>query len=131
MLVLAGTLLFVIGLLIFGFQESELTFDAQRIEISGSYGESLDAAEITSIQLVDELPEISYKANGFGLGNIRKGYFKTKDGETVKLILNDNNPPYILLTKSDGERVFFSARDQSNEEVFAEMKNIVPSAKFQ
>ncbi len=76
--VLVGTLLFVVGLLGYGFRENKLTFDSDHIEIKGSYGETLTQAEIKSAELVDQLPEITLKTNGFALGTINKGYFQNR-----------------------------------------------------
>jgi hypothetical protein len=43
---------------------------------------------------VNELPEISIKkTNGFALHTIKKGNFKTKNGENVKLLINSVEQP--------------------------------------
>lgn len=128
--ILAGTLLFVVGLLGYGFKENKITFDSESISFNGSYGETLTKAEIQSIELVRELPEITLKTNGFALGTINKGYFKTKNGEVVKLILNSDNKPVILFTKTDGKKIYYSAKDKPNEEVLDEMRKILPNIVF-
>lgn len=128
--ILIGTLLFVVGLLGFGFNENKITFDSERISFKGIYGETLTGSEIQSIELVSQLPEITLKANGFALGTINKGYFKTKNGEIVKLILNSDNKPIILFTKTDGKKIYYSAKDKSNEEVVAEMRKTLPGIVY-
>lgn len=125
--ILVGTLVFVIGLLGFGFNEDKLTFNSETVEFKGSYGETLNQSEIQSIELVNQLPKITLKTNGFALGTINKGYFKTEKGEIVKLILNSDNKPYILVTKSDGIKIYFSSKDKSNEELLNEMKKTLPN----
>ncbi len=129
-IILLGTLIFVIGVLGYGFKDNKLSFDSNNIEFKGSYGETLIQSEIESIGLVSQLPEIILKTNGFALGTIKKGCFKTKNGEIVKLILNSDNKPIILFTKTDGKKIYYSAKDKSNEEVVDEFKKTLPNIMY-
>jgi hypothetical protein len=86
--VLVAVLLFVVALLSIGFKEDKLTATPQFIEIEGWYGERIAASDIRTIDLVEELPHIAYKSNGFALGSVSKGHFRTSEGQAVKLILN-------------------------------------------
>lgn len=121
-IILIGVLLCVVGLLGYGFKENKMIIDSESITFNGSYGETLTEAEIQSIELVNQLPEITLRTNGFALGAVNKGYFKTKDGEIVKLILNSDNKPVILFTKIDGKKIYYSAKDEPNELVLNEIK---------
>jgi len=125
-IVLVGTLLFIIGLLGYGFKENKLIYDSNNIEFNGSYGETMAQSEIQSIELVGGLPEITSKTNGFALGTIKKGYFKTKNGEIVKLILNSDNMPIILFTMTDGRKIYYAAKNKSNEEIVDEIRKVLP-----
>src|SRR5690606_653458 len=128
--VLIGTLIFVVGLLGYGFKENKISVDSESVSFKGSYGERLTEAEIQSIELVRKLPEITSKTNGFALGTINKGYFKTRNGEIVKLILNSDNKPVILLTKTDGKKIYYSAKDKSNEQILDEIRKILPNIVY-
>lgn len=121
-IILLGTLFFVVGLLGYGFKENKIIFDSDSISFKGSYGETLTKVEIQSIELVSELPEISIRTNGFALGTINKGYFRTKNGEIVKLILNSDKKPMILFTKTNGKKIYYSAKDKPNELIWDEIK---------
>lgn len=125
-LILIVTLVFVTVLLGYGFKENTLTFDSQSIEFKGLYGETLTVSQISSIELVNQIPRITLKTNGFALGSINKGYFKTESGETIKLILNSDNKPYILFTKADGERIYYSAKSEPNQKLLDEIKEVLP-----
>jgi hypothetical protein len=116
----------VIVLFVFGFKEDNLILHQQKIELTGSYGEVLLNSEIKSVELVNELPQITLRTNGFSLGTINKGYYKTRDGEIVKLILNANAKPIILFTRNNGEKIYFSARSKSNEVIFSEIMEALP-----
>jgi hypothetical protein len=130
LIVISATLVFVITLLALGFEEDHLIVHTDGISIEGSYGEDISYTEIESIQLVDQLPAIIYKSNGFALGSIQKGYFKTKSGEEVKLIVNDEQNLYIVIVMKDGQKIYYGAKKKSNEDLFAEMRNALPEVNF-
>jgi UDP-N-acetyl-D-mannosaminuronic acid transferase (WecB/TagA/CpsF family) len=67
---------------------------------------------------VDSLPEISNKLNGFALETIKKGYFKTATQEKVILLINSTKTPLILITKTNGEKIYYSSKDKSNKPIF-------------
>lgn len=117
-------LIFVIGLFFLGFKNDPLIIHQDKIQLKGSYGETLHKDDITNIELVEQLPHITMKTNGFALGHINKGYFKIKGGETVKLLLNSDKKPCIKITKKDGKKIFFSSKNKSNQELFELIKLI-------
>ncbi|MBV7439982.1 DUF3784 domain-containing protein [Weeksellaceae bacterium TAE3-ERU29] len=119
-------LLCLIGLLLWDFRENKLITTPQALKIEGSYGETIEINQIKSIELVNKIPEISYKVNGASLGTMSKGYFKTQNGEKVKLILNNSdNSPYILIIKKDGEKIYYSSKSDSDSILFNEIKKHV------
>jgi len=124
--VLVATLILVVGLLAMGFKENHIIIAPESVQFQGSYGETLSASDIESVTLVDHLPNITSKTNGFALGSIRKGYFKTKEGKTVKLILNSESKKYLLLTKTNGEKIYFSAKENTSIELYNELKKFFP-----
>lgn len=125
-LVLIGILIFIVFLLFDSYRKDTLTFDVNKIEISGEYGETIDVNQIKNIELVDKIPEISYKMNGSSLGTMSKGHFKTKNGEKVKLILNNSdNVPYIFILKKNGEKIYYSSKNDSDSILFNQIKNHV------
>lgn len=125
-IILVGSLLFVVGLMGLGLKEDTLSLESETVVFSGSYGETLSPSDIQSIELVDQLPQITFKTNGFGLGSVRKGYFRTKEKEVVKLILNGDQKPIILMTKTDGKKIYYSARSASNEDIVEEIQQNFP-----
>lgn len=124
--ILVATLIFVVSVLGYGALENEISVSPDAIEIHGNYGEVLTPSEIERIALVHELPKIRFKSNGFALGKIKKGYFKTEDGERVKLILNSENKPYLLFVKDDGNKIYYAAKSESNAKLFEIIKETFP-----
>lgn len=101
--------------------DNEIKMNGNKLEITGEYGTDLNIENIKSIELLDKLPEISSKANGFAVGTIKKGYFKTIKGETVKLIINSQKTPILVLTTIDNQKIYYSSKEKSNEEVYKEV----------
>lgn len=65
------------------------------------------------------------------LGTIKKGYFQTKSRDEVKLIINSDQKPLLLLTKSDGKKIYYSARSKTNPEIYAELKENLPDKCYE
>lgn len=115
--ILAAVLVVVIGLFISEFKENRLVFNEHQLEFDGIYGETIAYSRINNIELTDALPELTIKKNGFAAGAVKKGYFKTKDGEVVKLILNTDQKPYILITTTEGKKIYYSAKNADNTQI--------------
>ena len=113
-----ATLLLTAVLLTMGITEDELTYDSEKVQIQGWYGETIKYSEIATVALVDKLPEIVLKSNGFALGKIRKGYFKTAQDEKIKLIVNADNKPIVRITKNDSTEIYYISGAQSNQKLF-------------
>jgi len=127
--ILVLVLIGVLGLFYYGFKEGEIVFDEKQIEIKGMYGKTLEAAELEVIQLLENTPKIKYRSNGFALGAIRKGYFKTADGETVLLILNSKQKPLIFIKTKSESKIYYSAKEKSNKEIFKKLKTTFPNTQ--
>jgi len=125
-IVLAGTLVFVLGILGMGFKEDTLTVKNDSLEISGTYGEKINFTDIESISITENLPKISMRTNGFSLGEIKKGYFKSTEGK-IKLVLNSDKTPYLKITKKEGFPIFFSGKNDSAEAILNKIQTSHPS----
>lgn len=122
MFVLTAALIFIVGMFTFGLKDNQLVLEKDSLEFKGNYGERLPIGDIRSVELVGQLSPITLRTNGFVLGTARKGYFKTADGEVIKLLLNGNTPPFLLITKADGGKIFYSSKKKSNEEIYRKLK---------
>jgi alpha-acetolactate decarboxylase len=84
---------------------------------------------LKTIEIVNELPEITLRTNGFASGNVQKGYFETKSKENVKLIINGDQRPVILITNLRDKKIYYSAKKKSNEDIFKELKKTFPGVE--
>lgn len=127
--ILGITLLGIVVLTYYGYKNDPLLITSQGIELKGMYGEQIPSTDIESIQLVDNLPSIRFKSNGFALGSIYKGYFQTKEGERVKLMINNLQNEYLLILKKDGRKIFYSGRENTLPEQLDQIRNQLPQIK--
>ena len=74
------------------------------IQFTGSYGFKLNISDIASVDLVDTIPKHK-RTNGVGgLGYIKKGHFKFESWGACRVLLHSNTPPFLIITKNDGEK---------------------------
>ncbi|EEH97491.1 MULTISPECIES: DUF3784 domain-containing protein [Clostridium] len=97
----------------FGNEPNDLIIKDEAIVIDGSYGTTLKRKDIKSIELVDDIPEIGIRSNGYSDGGvIKKGDFKLKSGEKVKLYIQSNKGPYIKISTINFD-VYINYKDVS------------------
>ncbi|MEA3322384.1 MAG: DUF3784 domain-containing protein [Bacillota bacterium] len=101
-------ILFVVFYL--GFQEAELTMNEKSFEISGVYGDEWNYEEITQVELLEEMPEVLIRTNGYGMQSISKGHFKVKDFGSSLLFIYKNHSPYLLINTFD-DTIFINSKD--------------------
>jgi len=116
-------LITVSAMFYYSLKDNKIEINNDNIVITGDYGIELKTSDIKSIKLVNQFPEISYKMNGFALENVKKGYFKTKEGEKVKLLINSLKQPLICITTNKNENIYYSAKDKSNEIIYNNLKS--------
>jgi hypothetical protein len=102
-------------------KNNEIIISENNIEITEDYGIILNKNEIQKLELVDQLPEIGSKLNGTDLETILKGNFKLATGEKVKLFINSETKPIILITTTKNFKIYYSSKNKSNDSIFKEL----------
>jgi hypothetical protein len=111
-----------IGLLLFvGLRDSQLQLEGSRLEMTGLYGQELELSDIRQVEVVKELPKLTFKTNGFALAHHKKGWFRTRDGRTVKLLVNTRLQPYLKISTGK-EEIYFSSEGADAEEWYRRLK---------
>ncbi|MDO8897050.1 MAG: DUF3784 domain-containing protein [Bacteroidales bacterium] len=129
MIIMFLSLFFVAYIFTVGLKEDKLIIGEKEIIIKGFYGEKILFSEIASLKMIEKIPEIRIRTNGFSTGSVNKGYFKTKEGESVKLIINADQLPCLEITKKDGRQILFSSRKESNESIYTALIQKIDSEK--
>jgi len=68
---------------------------------TGLHGADLALADIESVTLVDNIPRILRRTNGFSSGGLLRGNFLLEEWGKGKLFINRNSPPYLLVRTRD------------------------------
>lgn len=73
------------------------------------------------------IPEIRLRTHGLAAGYLKKGNFKTKNGEKIKLFITTKQPSsYLEIAKIDGQRIFIATKGTTVEEMYRQLKEALP-----
>lgn len=97
-------------------REPQFTLEQTQMVISGSYGVSINYADIDKLELKPTLPEIGFKNNGLNLGPILKGHFDVKNVGPSLLFLRSNQGPVIIIYRTGHQPVLINFTDPQQTE---------------
>lgn len=120
--VMVVTIIGVTYLLLIGFKDNSFIVKKDGIEIEGFYGIEIKKNDLLAVEVVEQLPPISTKTNGFAAGGYSKGNFKTKEGDKVKLFTTSKAKPYLFLKTKNGE-VYYSSTEVPAQELLEKIKS--------
>ncbi|WP_226677859.1 DUF3784 domain-containing protein [Mesobacillus jeotgali] len=109
-LIAIGTIGFIVGLFFTGYQDFELKDYEDSFEITGMYGGEWDYAEIRRVELLEEMPDVTWKQNGFGLATMAKGIFKVKDYGSSLLFIHKGSQPYLFIV-TENDKIFINSKN--------------------
>lgn len=79
------------------------TVSAQSLHVeSFMYGQDFPLAQVTEAKLVDRLPTIRRRSNGFALGGTLRGHFELDDYGATRLYIEADQPPFVVLRLTEG-----------------------------
>ncbi|SEJ76253.1 PH domain-containing protein [Bhargavaea ginsengi] len=102
-------------LLFIGAKQPDVTFGESAIEVSGMYGERILYQDIRSAELLDTMPTVRYKENGFGFADYAKGRFSV-EGHGSSLLFVDTEQSPILLIETTDRPVFITGGNPEETE---------------
>jgi hypothetical protein len=117
-LMLILSIIFVGIIIIPDFKNNDISFNGHVLEIKARYGENIFINQIEAFRQVNQLPELTLRTNGISMGNIKKGLFKTAEGEKVKLIINDLQKPFFEIVRKDGSRIYFNSKQHDIADIY-------------
>ncbi len=114
----------LVTVLIFnGTRSPQFDIAGNQLSISGMYGGDL---QIRNAHLLEKLPTIKMKTNGFSLGENKRGNFKLEEFGQCKLFIESMAGPFIYLESKDGAKIIISTKSRAKtEELLAELQQIV------
>jgi hypothetical protein len=115
---------FVITIFVIGYQNTDLIIKETTFEIKGPYGNEWNLDDVTEIQLMNEMPEVTWKINGFGMATVSKGYFKVVGyGKSLLFIIKEG--PYIYMKVNDQPIFINGDTVEKTREWYEELKRKV------
>ncbi|WP_318505588.1 PH domain-containing protein [Bacillus sp. T3] len=80
------------------------------MKLPGIYGDEWLTDDIVQVQLMEKMPEVTFKQNGFGLPTLAKGYFKVKNYGTCLLFIKKDVSPYLYIELKN-KKIFINHED--------------------
>ena len=81
------------------------------VKVSGMFGKTFALEDVESIREVQEMPKITLRTNGLGLGSIQRGQFRLEGAKKAYLYLSKGGGPYIEILTEDFP-VYINFRDE-------------------
>jgi hypothetical protein len=100
---------FISGIMYIGYKPYKLIVKEDTVQITGMYGDSWKIEDIQQVTLLDTMPEVILKENGFGLATISKGHFKVSTYGSSLLFIQKQSP-YILI-EMDHKPIFINGKN--------------------
>lgn len=88
---------------------------------SGGTHYEIPLDEIKSAELMEELPTKLVRNMGTGLENLMKGDFTAQDYGSMKVCLDPQCPPYLLVEKENGQKFLVGSREDGKIEAIYEI----------
>jgi hypothetical protein len=83
-------------------QPPSIEISSERFTVaSGMYTTHVPLSSIESIAIVERLPRIERRTNGFGAGGILRGSFRLEEWGSGRLFINRNTPPFVVVRTRD------------------------------
>jgi len=124
--ILGMVILFVIGLITYGFIPSKTIYGKDTILFSGMYGFEISINEIDNVELSETLPTIKIRTNGFSFGTIKKGFFDLDNFGKSRLLIHSDIAPYLILSKSNGDKIIINFKGRiETEQTYNKIKTMI------
>lgn len=106
--------LFVVGEFYSGSKPVEVIVNSQSLIVKGMYGFELPIGTIREVKLVDSIPAITSRTNGYSFGNTKKGYFNLEEYGNCRLFLCSDSSPYLIVTEDSGSITIINLEDRTS-----------------
>ena len=111
----AAIVVAVTFLVYMGFKEPRFVSDSNVFKLKGLYGVNILFAEISEADTITwrEMPAISIRTNGISLFKVKRGKFRTSDGEKIRLSVNSGSNPIIRMVNRGGDVYYVNRKNEA------------------
>jgi hypothetical protein len=127
LVVLVITILFVVIVSWKGFKANTIEISNAEVHIGGVYSCTIPIDQISSVQLLDKLPKIKSKRNGYAMGKVQKGHFTMKDLGKATLFIQGNYYNVLFIQSKSEDPIYFSCPSGENDSIYHRLKNMMES----
>lgn len=106
-------------LMLSGTRSPQFEVTGNQLNISGMYG--LDV-EVNSVKLLEKIPPIKMKTNGFSLGENKRGNFNLEEFGQCKLFIESMAGPFIYIETNDKPIIISTQSRAKTEELLTELQ---------
>lgn len=105
-----------------GSTNNDITIENEKLIINGMYGVEWTFDKIAKVELLDELPEVLKRTNGFSTENVRKGLFKLEEpyGQG-KLFVTGKEGPFLYIALDDGYVILNRESKQETVDIYEKL----------
>lgn len=127
--ILGIAILFVFGMLYHDSRPVEMIISRKSVIIGGAYGVELSVEDIQEVKLVEKIPAITLRMNGFSFGPIKKGNFNLEEYGNCKLFLHSDSNLYLIIIGKNGAKTIINHEDKrETEKEFKRLKSVTTSS---
>lgn len=124
--ILGLAIVFLVGLLTYGYLPSKAVIAQDTIKFTGMYGFEMPISEIAKVELTDKIPNIKMRTHGFSSGTVKKGVFNLNTFGESQLLVHSHKPPFLILSKNNGDKIIINFKDKTEtENLYDEIKIVI------
>lgn len=124
--VLAIVFLSVFGMIYHDSRPTEIVISKKSVFVKGAYGLELPIKDIQEVKLIEKIPAITLRTNGFGLGSIKKGHFNLEEYGNCRLFLHSDSSPYLIIIEKNEEKIIINHENKKEtEKEFERLKLLI------
>lgn len=111
---IVGAVIILISILVFsiGSEPNTIKVVNNKIVISGNYSRTLKMEDVKNIELIETMPKVLSKSNGYSDGKSKKGEFKLEGNKKGILYIEDKVGPYIKISM-DKYDIYINNKDKN------------------
>ncbi|MEN2467296.1 DUF3784 domain-containing protein [Ornithinibacillus sp. FSL M8-0202] len=105
-----------------GSTNNDIIIENEKFIISGMYGDEWAIDDIAKVELLDELPAVLKRTNGYSSENVRKGQFKLEDpyGQG-KLFVAGKEGPFLYIAFDDSYVILNRESKQETVDIYEKL----------
>lgn len=94
--------------IVYSMRAPSIQVEDSLLTVSGNYGVTVPLSSIERAELIEELPVVELRTNGFSLHGVRKGYFRLEGIPKALFFLQSTKAPYLVIYRGDDVPIFIN-----------------------